>query len=77
MLSYGEDHEIRPPDRAPDQKRKDRWEDYLGACGFKGAYFPNMDGYPEWKEIALLVAGLDLEVEGIGGANRAEPKDKK
>jgi hypothetical protein len=36
-----------------------------------------MDGYPEWKEIALLVAGLDLEVEGIGGANRAEPKDKK
>ena len=27
------------------------------------------------EEVAILVAGLDLEVVGIGGANRAEPKE--
>jgi hypothetical protein len=27
------------------------------------------------EEVAFLVAGLDLEVVGIGGANRAEPKE--
>jgi len=32
-------------------------------------------GASNMEEVALLVAGLDLEVAGIGGANRAEPKE--